>query len=86
MIKAYQKIEKLSNSLSKFATTKYEFANSNVRQLITSSSEEDRKIFNLDIKTLDWKKYWETYIPGAREYLIKESWDSLPYALVRWRR
>jgi len=86
MIKAYQKIEKLSVSLWKFSTAKNEFANANVRQLIDGSSEEDRKIFNLDLKKLDWEKYWETYISGIREYLIKESWDTLPYALVKWRR
>lgn len=86
MMRVYQKVSKFTTTLSYFATRRYTFSNDNVRHLISISSDQDKELFNMNVQTINWRDYLEVYIRGAREYILKESWDTLPYAQIKWRR
>ena len=42
------------------------------------SSDKDKQIFYFDVKEIDWRKYFEVYVLGTRQYIFKES--NLPKA------
>ena len=40
-------------------------------------NETDNKIFNIDVRGLDWKKYVEHYCLGTKKYLLKEDMSKM---------
>lgn len=49
-------------------------------ELYNSLSETDKKIFDMDIKSLVWEDYFVSLTQGVRTYLNKESPKTLPKA------
>ena len=43
-------------------------------------SEEDRRIFYFDVRDIDWKEYFFTYVLGARRFILKDDPSTLPIA------
>lgn len=43
-------------------------------------SAEERKVFYFDVRTIDWKSYFDTYILGARKFILKDDISSLTVA------
>ncbi|XP_017888610.1 putative fatty acyl-CoA reductase CG8306 [Ceratina calcarata] len=56
------------------------FNNPRTLALHNSLSEEDKKLFNLDIKSLVWEDYFNNLTQGVRTYLSKESPKTLAKA------
>ncbi|GLG99513.1 Fatty acyl-CoA reductase wat [Gryllus bimaculatus] len=86
MIKAYQKIHRFSNVITYFSTQHWDFTNQNVIELWDRLSKEDKKMFDFDMKKLDWDKFFTNYILGCRIYILKDDISTLPQARIRWRR
>lgn len=50
-------------------------------------SESDRRVFNFDVREIDWRAYFETYVQGIRQWILKDDPSTLPQArktLVRY--
>lgn len=51
---------------------KCRFDNANTEELIDEMSEEDRKNFQFDVESIDWKDYIaNVHIPGLRKHVMK---------------
>lgn len=59
--------------LTKFIFTEWKFYNPSQLELHKSLSEEDKQLFNLDIKELQWLDFFVNLQQGVRTYLNNES-------------
>ncbi|XP_006895133.1 PREDICTED: fatty acyl-CoA reductase 2 [Elephantulus edwardii] len=81
------KMTKLMNRLLKtIALTEYfinhswEWSTYNTEMLMFELSPEDQKIFNFDMRPLNWLEYIENYVLGIKMYLLKEDIAAIPEA------
>lgn len=72
LVKLHTNIWNSLNLLDKFIFTEWKFNNNNTKELIKSQSIIDRKLYNIDLSTLEWEVYFITLIGGVRRYLSKE--------------
>lgn len=72
MIKIYDKIHKNIKKLSEFAIINWTFEMQNTDQLLQCMSPQDQKLFECDIRGLNWNEYFIVAMYGVREYLAKE--------------
>ena len=54
--------------------------------LMNSLNEFDKREFNLDIRSIDWSVYFEIYVLGVRQSLLKEKPETLPEARRKIKR
>lgn len=50
-------------------------------------TEEDKRIFDFDIRNFDWKQYVDAFCMGTKKYLFNEDLSKLPIArrqIKRW--
>uniref|UniRef100_A0A1B0CS61 Fatty acyl-CoA reductase n=2 Tax=Lutzomyia longipalpis TaxID=7200 RepID=A0A1B0CS61_LUTLO len=78
MVKIQGKLCKAVECLTYFTTNQWRFKDDNVRELITHLSPKDRDLFDFDVTHISWERYLEGYVLGFREYLFKQSADTLP--------
>ncbi|XP_063372365.1 putative fatty acyl-CoA reductase CG5065 [Cydia splendana] len=86
MMRVQNKLEKAAACLEYFTTRQWAFADDNVQALCTALSPEDRRIFDFNVRNIDWDAYIESYVLGIRRFLFKESPDTLPRSRTRLRR
>ncbi|XP_063702853.1 fatty acyl-CoA reductase wat-like [Culicoides brevitarsis] len=84
IVKIYRKIAKFQNALGQFFNRDYKFDNTNMKKVIDEvKSEQEREIFQCDIRNINWDEFWPFYIKGMRRYLMKEDDDTIEEALKR---
>lgn len=83
---SYQKIHKLANVISYFSTREWLMPNHNVQKLWNMLSEKDKQKFYFNLDQIDWKEYFRDHLLGIRQYIIKDSYDTIPYALQKRRK
>lgn len=54
--------------------------------LMNSLNEFDKREFNFDIRSIDWSVYFEIYVLGVRQFLLKEKPETLPEARRKIKR
>lgn len=86
MLKVYRKIHKFSSVLMYFSTREITFCNQQTRGLWEKTSESDKQIFPFSMGEVNWDDYFDSYLPGIRRYLFKESDDTVPQARIKWKR
>ncbi|KAK6645006.1 hypothetical protein RUM43_001282 [Polyplax serrata] len=86
MVRIQQKFQKAISVLEFFTTHEWKFHSSNVRNLLLKLSENDRRIFNFDVKEVNWRKYLDNYVEGIRLYILKEDPAGSHKAKVHLRR
>ncbi|KAH8236400.1 hypothetical protein KR026_000808 [Drosophila bipectinata] len=72
MIRLYDKIHKTIEILAPFVDTSWRFDTENTQCLWRRMSAEDQKLFDFDIRSLNWDDYFLQALPGIRIYLGKE--------------
>jgi len=80
MVRVQTKLSKAAKCLEYFSTKQWNFRDDNVRRLGEQLSPEDRETFMFDVRQIDWPSYLEHYILGIRQFILKESPDTLPAA------
>jgi fatty acyl-CoA reductase len=80
MLRIQSKLNKAASCLEYFTTQQWNFRDDNVRKLAEQLSPEDRQTFMFDVKQIDWPSYLENYILGIRQFILKESPETLPAA------
>ncbi|KAK0077899.1 hypothetical protein PV325_003323 [Microctonus aethiopoides] len=80
MVRVQAKLSKAATCLEYFTTQQWNFSDDNVRKLGEQLTAEDRQIFMFDVKQIDWPSYLENYILGIRQFILKESPETLPAA------
>lgn len=76
----YAKATLAFSSLEFFTTHQWRFISNNPIRLLEEMSKQDKKTFYFDVREIDWKSYFETYIQGARRYVLKDDHSTLPLA------
>jgi fatty acyl-CoA reductase len=79
-VRIYGKVWKMVETLHYFTTRGWEFEAKNILDLWDSLDGEDQKVFNFDIRQVNWDDYLFDYIMGVKVYLLKENIDNLPAA------
>ncbi|XP_069691444.1 fatty acyl-CoA reductase wat-like [Periplaneta americana] len=83
MIKTYRKLHKFTDVISYFCTRQWKFSNKNVQQMWDKIGEDDRAIFDFNIRNLDWSSYFREALMGVRTFLLKEDPKNLPQAIKK---
>nr|CAI5868673.1 unnamed protein product [Callosobruchus analis] len=82
----YRRIHKMCAILQYFGTRSWNFSNKNMANVWQKMSEEDRLLFNFNIKDVHWMNFYHYYTRGVRKYLLKESEDDVEKAQRRDER
>ncbi|KAF4523936.1 hypothetical protein B566_EDAN011190 [Ephemera danica] len=69
MMRIQEKLQRAVACLEFFTTHEWRFTNENVIRLADRLSPRDRRLFNFDIRELDWREYIEKYVLGVRKYI-----------------
>ncbi|KAJ8707617.1 hypothetical protein PYW07_011294 [Mythimna separata] len=88
LVTAGERIQAMNRVLAFFATREWEFQTDNVQRLRDRLSPQDRLIYNLDVRVVNWEEHIFNFVKGTRKYLLKEKDDNRPQAkkhMVRLR-
>lgn len=77
MTKIRRKLENGARCLEYFSTREWHFDDYNTKTLYESLSPTDQKLFNFNVKNIDWSLFIKNYVLGIRKFLFKESDKSL---------
>ncbi|WVY97448.1 hypothetical protein V8G54_029599 [Vigna mungo] len=70
--KSVEQAKYLANIYEPYTFYGGRFDNSNIQRLMESMSEEEKKEFGFDVKSIDWKEYiTNVHIPGLRRHVMK---------------
>jgi len=85
-MKTYEKLHKFTGAISFFCTRQWKFSNQNVQQIWNVISEEDRKIFDFNLRNLNWNGYLGESLMGVRNFLLKDDPNKLSQAIKKRNR
>lgn len=74
------RILKTVSVLEYFATRSWEWSMNNTEMLLAELGPKDQQMFNFDVRQLDWVEYFENYVLGVKQYLLKEDMSGIPKA------
>ncbi|XP_024883964.1 putative fatty acyl-CoA reductase CG5065 [Temnothorax curvispinosus] len=86
MVSHQTKLSKAAKGFEYFTTNQWSFWDNNVQQLCKQLSPEDRNTFMFNVRQIDWPSYLEHYILGIRQFILRESPDTLPAARSRMKK
>lgn len=72
-MKIQHRITRTLDLMKFFMINEWHFEDSNTRELFENMSEEDKNVFNFDLKSIDWNSCIENYVVGIHKYLLKKS-------------
>lgn len=81
----YQSLKLMTEALLPFSMNQWKIDDSNTRALHAALPSQDKKLFDFDIKHVDWDEYLSTYNMGARVFLHHDSVASLAKSKTRLR-
>lgn len=80
LVRLHTNVNKSLDLLEKFIFTEWKFDNSRTLELHESLSNEDKSLFTMDIRPLNWEYYFMDLVQGVRHYLSKENPKNLEKA------
>ncbi|CAB3379948.1 Hypothetical predicted protein [Cloeon dipterum] len=86
MVKICQKTMRSANAGEFFATHQWNFAASLMEKLAAHQTELDRKLFPVNVRTINWEQYINTYVIGIRKFILKDDMSSLNRARSRLKK
>ncbi|GMT06565.1 hypothetical protein PENTCL1PPCAC_28739, partial [Pristionchus entomophagus] len=69
----YGKVRTMVHTLEYFTTRGWHFENKGLPMLWEALHPEDKKIFNFDVRQINWSNYLFDYVMGVRKYITKEN-------------
>lgn len=79
-VRLYDRAHHAIGCLNFFMMHQWRFVSENPIRLLDHLSESDKRTFYFDVRQIDWDAYIETYIKGARRYILKDDLSTLPTA------
>ncbi|XP_057692440.1 fatty acyl-CoA reductase 1 isoform X1 [Corythoichthys intestinalis] len=80
MMKTITRLHKAMMVLEYFTSHSWVWSTDNVAMLMAHMSPEDKKVFNFDVRQLNWAEYMENYCMGTKKYVLNEELSGLPAA------
>jgi len=77
MVRAAKRLNKAVHSLTHFTVNNWYFACHSMEKMIADLNEEDKKLYNMNMKNMDWDSYFITFCHGMRKFLLKEEEESI---------
>jgi len=65
--------EQLSEQFKHFTLNEWIFTTKNLEDMRQFCTEEEKEIFQLDVTTIEWKRYLLTHAWGLHKYILKEN-------------
>lgn len=85
-VRVCKRANSLTTVVAYFLLREWKFSPDNRLTLINEfMSDEDRRLFNCDIKQIDWEAFCHNYALGIRKFMIKEPMSNLNKARARLR-
>ncbi|KAF7284719.1 fatty acyl-CoA reductase wat-like [Rhynchophorus ferrugineus] len=86
MMRAYKKIHKYLEVISYFAVREWTLKSEGSDRLLEEMTDKDKELFFMDLRKLDWDKFFQSYLIGIRMYLMQDPMDTLERSKKRWNR
>ncbi|XP_043296759.1 fatty acyl-CoA reductase 2 isoform X3 [Cervus elaphus] len=86
MTKLMNRLLRTLSMLEYFINRSWEWSTHNTEMLMSELSPEDQRVFNFDIRQLNWLEYIENYVLGVKKYLLKEDMAGIPEAKQHLKR
>ncbi|CAL8235721.1 unnamed protein product [Boreogadus saida] len=80
MMKTINRLHKAMMVLEYFTSNSWVWNTENLSMLMARMSPEDKKVFNFDVRQLNWAEYMESYCMGTKKYVLNEDLSGLPAA------
>uniref|UniRef100_A0A3Q4BUZ6 Fatty acyl-CoA reductase n=1 Tax=Mola mola TaxID=94237 RepID=A0A3Q4BUZ6_MOLML len=80
MMKTITRLHKTMMVLEYFTSHSWVWNTDNIAMLMAQMSPEDKKVFNFDVRQLNWAEYMESYCMGTKKYVLNEELSGLPAA------
>uniref|UniRef100_A0A914ZEZ5 Fatty acyl-CoA reductase n=1 Tax=Parascaris univalens TaxID=6257 RepID=A0A914ZEZ5_PARUN len=79
-VRIYGKVWRMIETLHYFTTHGWNFESKGLLSMWDSLCDEDKEVFNFDVRQLDWNSYLFDYLMGVKRYVIKERLEDIPKA------
>ncbi|XP_006867048.1 PREDICTED: fatty acyl-CoA reductase 2 [Chrysochloris asiatica] len=86
MTKLMNRLLRTTSLTEYFINHSWEWSTYNTEMLMFQLSPEDQKVFNFDVRPLDWMEYIENYVLGIKMYLLKEDMAGIPEARQHFKK
>lgn len=86
MMRICEKFRKTAKTGEFFSLHEWDFRCENQKSLSTSMSPRDRSLFFSDVTQVSWDEYIKQFMIGIRQYVLKDTMDSLPAAKQKLQR
>ncbi|XP_025139227.2 fatty acyl-CoA reductase 2 isoform X3 [Bubalus bubalis] len=86
MTKLMNRLLRTLSMLEYFINRSWEWSTYNTEMLMSELSPEDQRVFNFDVRQLNWLEYIENYVLGVKKYLLKEDMAGIPEAKQHLKR
>ena len=80
MLKAYTRLEKHLDAYYFFTSNNWSWTYVNPESLTEEMDEEDLKLFDFDVRRINWHKYTEDFCLGVKKYVLKEDMSRFQFA------
>lgn len=74
------------NVIEYFSMRQWDYQMDNMNGLWQTLTKKDQEMYFFDMGQLDWDLFLQHYFRGIRQYLLKDPLDTIPEALVRWKK
>lgn len=86
MTKVMKRLLRTVSMLEYFINQSWDWSTCNTEMLMSKMSPEDQRVFNFDVRQLNWLEYIENYVLGIKKYLLKEDMAGIPEAKQHLKR
>lgn len=76
-VRLYDRAHRAISCLDFFTTHQWQFVSENPIRLLDYLSDVDKETFYFDVRQIDWNVYIETYVLGARRFILKDDMSTL---------
>lgn len=74
------------NVIEYFSMRQWSYQMDNLNSLWDRLGKKDQEMFFFDMSQLDWDMFLQHNFRGIRQYLLKDPLETIPEALIRWKR
>lgn len=73
MVPLYFKLHRYVEAIGYFSLREWRFENGNVQRVWNELDRADRELFPMSVASVNWIKYFDSYLAGVRRFLLKDS-------------
>lgn len=79
-MRLYDRVFRATSSLGFFNSQQWQFISENALLVRSRMSAVDIQTFDFDVRQLHWPTYFESYVQGIRQWILKDDPSTIPQA------